>query len=321
MTIAFVSGLGERLHDGGAPSFATPDIPEQEDRWGFEEGEEIAPGLYALQTLGGGTRYEVFLAWKEDLHCLVVAKVLRPKSVNSNSSLGGLDREAGLLEDLQHPGLLRCFDAELHGPRPHLVLEFLEGPRLSTLLRKFGALAPEQLAPLALHLCSVLHYLGVRETLHLDVKPQNIIMGPVPRLIDLSIARTFEEGSRLKDPVGTDAYMAPEQCDPQSAGGVGPAADIWGLGVTLFEAASGTRPFPRIDDNDSERMSPWPQLDLAPAPLIGRVPPVLAQLIFACLEARPEDRPEAAELAEQLETLVATLPRRPVLGRLRPKLH
>jgi len=319
MTIALVSGPGERLQDGGAPGSATPDSPEQEDRWGFEEGDEIAPGLYALRTLGGGTRFEVYLAWKEDLHCLVVAKILRPKSVNSNSSRGGLDREARLLEHLQHPGLLRCFDAVLNGPRPHLVLEFLEGPRLSTLLRRFGALAPEQLASLVLQLCSVLHYMGVRETLHLDVKPQNIIMGPVPRLIDLSIARTVEEGRRLEDPVGTDAYMAPEQCDPQSAGGVGPAADIWGLGVTFYEAASGSRPFPRADD-DSTPMNPWPQLEHAPAPLTDRVPPVLAQLILACLETLPEDRPEAADLAGSLEEVVATLPRRPVLGRLRPKL-
>src|SRR5680860_475111 len=129
MTIALVAGPGERLRRGGAPRAASPDVPEQEDRWGFEESDEIAPGLHALRMLGGGARYEAFLAWKEDLHCLVVAKVLRPKSVTSNSALGGLDREARLLEHLQHPGLLRCFDAVLDGARPHLVLEFLEGPR------------------------------------------------------------------------------------------------------------------------------------------------------------------------------------------------
>ena len=317
--IAISAGPKERLHEGGAPG--SSDVPEQEDRWRFEEGDEIAPGLHALRSLGGGTRYEVYLAWKEDLHCLVVAKVLRPKSVNSNSARDGLDREARLLEHLQHPGLLRCFDTVVDGPRPHLVLEFLEGPRLSTLLRRFGTLAREQLAPLVLQLCSVLHFMGVRKTLHLDVKPQNIIMGPVPRLIDLSIARSFEEGRGLKDPVGTDAYMAPEQCVPQSADGVGPAADIWGLGVTFYETATGSRPFPHADDNDSTQMKPWPQLEFAPAPLGDHFPPVLAQLIFACLEPRPEDRPEAADLAKSLEEVVATLPRRPVLGRLRPKLH
>ncbi|HZJ52108.1 MAG TPA: hypothetical protein VFF07_15000 [Actinomycetota bacterium] len=90
--------------------------------------------------------------------------------------------------------------------------------------------------------------------------------------------------------------------------------------MTFYEAASGTRPFPRADDNDSTPKSPWPQLVLRPAPLTDRVPPVLAQLIFACLETRPEDRPEAADLAGSLEEVVATLPGRPVLGRLRPKL-
>jgi len=138
-----------------------------------------------------------------------------------------------MLRRLNHPVLLRCFDAVLDGSRPHVVLEHLEGPRLSTLLRKYGRLPMEQLLPLALEVCSALQYLSTEAVVHLDVKPSNIIMGAPPRLIDLSIARSIDEAVALDSSVGTDDYMAPEQCEPTAGSGPGPAADVWGLGVTI----------------------------------------------------------------------------------------
>src|SRR5205807_1225938 len=76
----------------------------------------------------------------------------------------------------------------------------------------------DEVLPLALHMCSALHYLAAEEVVHLDVKPLNIIMGPQPRLIDLSLARTVAQASGMTGPVGTTAYMAPEQCRPGQAG-------------------------------------------------------------------------------------------------------
>jgi serine/threonine protein kinase len=142
---------------------------------------------------------------------------------------------------------------------------------------------------------------------HLDVKPENIVMGAPPRLIDLSVARTVEAARRLRTPIGTDAYMAPEQCDP-SRGPVGPAADVFGLAATLHHAVGGRRPFTR-------RGADFPQLVHDPQPLPRRVPRPLAELLGSGLARDPGDRPTAAELAAGLEPLVAALPRRLVLGR------
>ena len=106
---------------------------------------------------------------------------------------------------VNHPVLLRSFDAVLDGLRPHLVLEHLEGPRLSKLLvREYGPLPPEQLLPLALQLSSALHYLHQEGFVHLDVKPGNIIMGAPPRLIDMSVARSVASAGTLERVVGTD---------------------------------------------------------------------------------------------------------------------
>lgn len=288
--------------------------------WEFQEGDEIVPGRYALQLLGGGHRYEAYLAWDDEMQYIVVAKMLRPDLVESRSALRGLRAEAAILDRLAHPVLLRSFDVVDGGPRPHLLLEHLEGPRLSTLLRKQGGrLVLDQVIPLGVQLAAAMHYMHGRGLVHLDVKPRNIIMGAPPRLIDLSVARTLEEAASATEPIGTDAYMAPEQCDPRSYGGMSPQSDVWGWGITMFESITGTLPFPRVDGGDEAGR--FPQLHLDPIPLTGDVPSVLVDLVMSTLEKRPEDRPTQLQVAEALEPMSAALPRRIVLGRLRPRVR
>jgi serine/threonine protein kinase len=297
---------------------AVPSTPSQ-DGWGFTESEEIVPGRHVVRLLGGGHRYEAYLAFDEHLYALVVAKILRPELVADSNALEGLAEEARIVQSLGHPVVLRCFGVELAGRHPHVVLEFLEGPRLSTLLRKHGPLALEQLLPLGLQLCSALHYLAYRRVVHLDIKPRNTIMGAPPRLVDFSVATSVEEAGRITAPVGTDAYMAPEQCAPDSLGPIGPPADIWGLGVTMYEALTRNLPFPRPDASTARSVADrFPQIRVPPEPLPDDVPAPLARLVRSCLERRPEDRPRPAEVASALEPLVARLPR-PRLVAWRPR--
>jgi serine/threonine-protein kinase len=290
-------------------------VPE-EPSWGFREGDEIVPGLHALRLLGRARRYEAYLAWHDAMLSVVVVKILRPDRVEDGSALRGLAAEARALRSLDHPVLLRCFGATPDGPRPHLVLEFLEGPRLSTLIRKYGPVAFEQAIPLASQLCSALHFMAISGWVHLDVKPKNIIMGAPARLIDLSVAHTIDEAARLDVPVGTDAYMAPEQCAPGTLGTPGSPADVWGLGVTLFEALVGEPPFGRGSDEDR-----FPQLHRERLPFPDHVPGPLGEIVASCILADPSARPTAREVAAALEPLVAALPTRPIIGRLKPRLR
>ena len=298
----------------GAP-LPTPE-PSEEPEWAFSEGDEIVPGIHQLRLLGRARRYEAHLAWHDSMLAVVVVKILRPDRVEDRSALEGLASEARALEALDHPVLVRSFGGALDGPRPHLVLEFLEGPRLSTLIRKYGPLAIEQAVPLAVQLCSALHFMALKGWVHLDVKPKNIIMGAPARLIDLSVAYTVDEAAALDVPVGTDAYMAPEQIEPGSLGSPGPASDVWGMGMTLFEAVTGERPFGR--GNDADR---FPQLHRERVPFPDEVPRRLAEIVESCLAPEPEARPTARDVAEALEPLVAMLPKRPIIGRLKPRLH
>lgn len=291
------------------------------ERWGFGEGDEIVPGRLALEPLGGGWDYEVFLVWDEHLHALVVAKIVRPNLVHDAHTLRSLAREAGLLERLAHPIIVRGFGATLDGDRPHLLLEHLEGVPLSTALRTTGRLDLHQLVPLAYQLASALQYLANEQVVHLDVKPDNVILGVPPRLVDLSIARPVEDAARVRSPIGTDAFMAPEQCGPTLAS-IGTPADVWGLGATLYQAVSGRLPFPREKDADREDpLQRFPQLARDPAPAITEAPAALADILADCLAFEPAARPTAGDVADRLEPLIGAMRPGRILGRERPKLR
>jgi eukaryotic-like serine/threonine-protein kinase len=256
------------------PSWAARERPT----WGLREGDAIAPGRTVLRSIGGGSRYEAFLVWDEHRLAILVAKVLRP---DQERGMAGLTAEAELLARLAHPIVVRGFGAVTEGPFPHLLLEHLEGPTLAELLQADGPLALEQVLPLGLHLASALHYLNNQGVAHLDVKPSNVVMGVPPRLIDLSVARTHAQAARVRTPIGTDAYMAPEQAAPD--GRLGAPADVFGLCATVYEAVAGAR---------------------APAALPRRTPRELASILRAGLDPDPSARPTAVEVALALEPLV-----------------
>ncbi|MFP5252737.1 MAG: serine/threonine-protein kinase [Actinomycetes bacterium] len=286
----------------------------RDDGWGLRTGDPITEELTAIRLLGGGSSYEAYVAFDEHTYGPVVVKVLRPHKVADPSALRGLRREVDILSMVNHPVVARGLRAVVDGDRPHLVLEAIDGPRLSTLLRKHGPLPEHQYLPLGLELASAAHYFRRIGLVHLDIKPSNVIMGAPVRLIDLSVARRVQDARGLTYPIGTDAYMAPEQCDPPRSGRPDLASDVWGIGATLFEAIAGYRPF-----DDGEAASPvaadrFPQLTEPCYELPGTVPADVAKLVLACLEPAPDDRPLPSELAEGLKPALERLPRARLSG-------
>jgi serine/threonine protein kinase len=272
--------------------------------WRFDEGEAITAELTAVRRLGGGSAYEAYLAFDELTYGPVVVKVLRPDQVADEHSLRGLGREVEALRTVNHPVVVRGLRHRLDGARPHVVLEQLDGPRLSTLIRRYGPLQEQQYLPLAIELASALHYLGRIGWVHLDLKPSNVIMGAPARLIDLSVARTVAEAVHARR-IGTDAYMSPEQWEPERYGAPSPASDVWGLGATLFEAVAGHRAM----DLPTEEQRDLPD----------GVPAEVAKTIVACLEVRPGDRPAPREVAEALEPVLSRQPAVRLGGALRTR--
>lgn len=278
------------------------------DSWQLAEGDPFTPDLTVISKLGGGAAYEAYLAFDEITYTAVVVKAVRPAQVADEATLRGLRREAETLEQLAHPALVRLLRTAPEGGRPHLVLEHLDGPRLSTLVRRHGPLSPQQYLPLAIEVASSLHYMHRRGFVHLDVKPSNIIMGAPAKLIDVSVARTLERASAVTYPLGTDSYMSPEQCDPPRSGTPVPASDVWGLGATLYEAVSGSLAFAEGDSRADQVVDRWPQLLDEPYPLPESVPQPISALVLACLDPEPTKRPTPGEVADELAPILGQLP-------------
>lgn len=279
--------------------------PPPKSAWEFASGDEIVPGRTMQALLGGGERYEAYVAWNHRLMTPTVLKILRPSVVGDERARRSMAREGKLLASLQHPGLTRLFGMDAAGERPFIEIEYVDGPRLSTLIRRHGRLNPEQAFPLGRQLASTLHFLHAEGILHLDVKPSNVIMGPTARLIDLSVARRIERAHRINGYVGTDAYMSPEQADPELWHTIGPKADTWGLAATLYDAVAKRIPHSR-GRHEAFGVERFPQLVESPAPLDPlRHSPGLVDLIMDGLRRSPDERPTVAELFDRLDELAA----------------
>lgn len=276
------------------------------DTWGLAPGDELAPELTAVRLLGGGTSYEAWLAFDDITLAPVVVKMLRPSRADQEADRRSLRREAEALAVANHPVVVRGLRFDETGPRPHLVLEQADGPRLSTLVRRYGALQPQQYLPLAIDLASALHYFRHVEYVHLDVKPSNVIMGAPARLIDLSVARPVRDAEAIRTPVGTAAWMAPEQCRPTAEVPVGPASDVWGLGATLFFAVTGKRPYDGVSSEPG--VGSHPQLTQRPQPLPGGLSDEVVHVLESCLAHDPVDRPTPRHVAEALEPVLERQP-------------
>jgi serine/threonine protein kinase len=207
---------------------------------------------------------------------------------------------------------------DVSGERPHLVIEHVDGPRLSTLIRQTGPLQPQQYLPLAIDAAAALHYFGHVGWVHLDIKPSNVIMGSPARLIDLSVARPVEDARLLETPIGTDAYMAPEQCAPGRVSVPGLPSDVWGLGATLYESVTGQRPFDAGAADSPDLDERYPQLTRSPRPVPRWVPGEVAAVISSALMPTPADRPTPDEIVGALEPVLMRQPK-PRIGGL--KVH
>ena len=245
-------------------------------------GAELAPGYEVIAHLKRTRVLDTYDVWSVERRARCIAKTLRPEHADDLRVRRALAREGRMLMTFTHPHIVRAYEY-LPRPKPSLILETLQGATLARLLQDAprGRLPPADLGWLGLHLCSALAYVHGQRLLHLDLKPSNVISDRgQAKLIDFSIARP---PGRLRPGIGTPRYMAPEQ---RTGGRVDEATDTWGLGMVLFEAATG------------ERGEPSARLD-------GRLrlPKPVARCIEEALAPERRDRPSLAEVEAALTQL------------------
>jgi serine/threonine protein kinase len=268
----------------------------------FAPGFLIAPGYEIIAHVSRGGALDVYDAWSEERQCRCIAKTLRPDRWGDRAVRRRLEAEGRLLRRLSHPHIVRAYERPAT-TNPVVVMETLSGETLAHLIEEGEGLSPAEIAHLGLHLCSAVQYLHRNQILHLDLKPANIIAeAGRAKIIDLSVAR---RPGPAPPGVGTWCYMAPEQV---WGGEVASHADVWGIGVVLWEAAAGQAAFGGDEDglpSSSEELPPdrHPQVQRPVDPIARHcdLPRELAEAIDGALSVTPGERPSVATLAERLQ--------------------
>ncbi|GAA1543191.1 serine/threonine-protein kinase [Nocardioides humi] len=254
-------------------------------------------GRYTLEReIGRGANGAVWSAYDE-----VLGRRVALKRLGSASGLGSdavrAEREARLAAQLGHPSVVAVYDLVTTDGGAWLVMEYVDGRALSTVVRD-APLSPDDAAALLAPVADALaqaHALGI---VHRDVKPSNILAGPEgAKLTDFGIARGSDDATLTRTGLvtGSPAYLAPEVA---TGGHATPASDVWSLGATLVHLLTGRPPYHR-DDRDN-----------GPLAVVYRIahedPPVvpdaewLGPLLARAMAKDPQSRPAMAEVRDHL---------------------
>jgi serine/threonine protein kinase len=269
-------------------------------------------GTYVLrEKLGEGVSCYVFRGWDESLSCPVALKILNWANVYDRSAaMKQLRMEAAALSRVKHHAVVKFIDFGFDPRWPYLVTEYFEGPTLGELLRD-GALPASWSMYLMSQMVDALGAVWNAGLVHRDIKPDNILVGPngTGKLIDFGLAKAEAIQASLPpaapEMAGTAAYLAPEQAKDASV--VDHRADIYALGVTLYETLTGRLPF----EGRNRVQVIFQHLNTPPVPPVQRVPEIPALASDLCLwmlTKNPAERPQNyEELRQAFDTVIGSL--------------
>lgn len=263
-------------------------------------------GYDVQEELGHGGTAVVYRAVQRGLNRTVALKIILPAQRLHAGRLARFRAEAEAVAKLQHPNIIQVYEVGEANGLPYLALEYAGG---GTLARTIAGqtFAPKTAAGLVEHLARAMHYAHSRGLVHRDLKPANVLWTDdgTAKVADFGLAKFLESESdgptRTGDILGTPRYMAPEQAAPVPGGPpVGPATDVYGLGVILFELIAGQPPF-NAESAAGTLLKVINDEPPALSKLRRGVPRDLETIVRKCLEKDPARRyPDAGQLADDL---------------------
>ncbi|MBI3924754.1 MAG: serine/threonine protein kinase [Armatimonadetes bacterium] len=236
----------------------------------------------------------------------IVAVKFLPPALSEEAVIERFRREAAELSRLSHPNVVRLLETGRHAGQEYLVMEYIEGGNLLDFIARKPSL--QRLLEFFCKICEGLEYVHEAGVVHRDLKPENILVTAdgTPKLTDFGIALRQDRKTRLTEGgaiLGTYAFLAPEQI---LTSGVGPPADVYSLGMCLYEALAQRPPF----EAETEYGLLQAHLHQEPPPVsrfCPGVPPALDQLVGELLVKKPEDRPTVRQTLERLHECLRQL--------------
>ncbi|HEX3151437.1 MAG TPA: serine/threonine-protein kinase [Gemmataceae bacterium] len=285
-----------------------------------------------LEELGRGAMGRVYKAVHQTMGRFVALKVLAPELIRTEKARDLFQREVKAAARLNHPNIVTAFDAYLSGDRYFLVMEYVDGPNLSQLVKEQGSLPVEQACEYIRQTAVGLDYAHQLGLIHRDIKPSNLLVqqttsGPQVKMLDfgLALVSAGESGDNVfgvgttNTVLGTPDYVSPEQARDQYD--VDGRSDLYSLGCTFYYLLTGVTPFAggsgieKLMRHGSE----------PPIPVRNKradVPEAVAAIVHKLLEKDPKDRYQTAgALAAELASVVGKKADWSAPARSRPKVR
>jgi serine/threonine-protein kinase len=245
-----------------------------------------------LDVIGQGGMGRVYLARDTRLGRLVALKILAPERMSNPRAIARFQREARVGAQLQHENLVRIYDFGEYNGRFFLVMEYIEGKTIATLISEQGPMPPATAARLVRQVALGLEHAHRKALIHRDVNPYNILVthDGTAKLADLGLAITMDEEdhvTREGATVGTFDYVAPEQARHSRAADT--RSDIYSLGCTLYHMCAGRVPFP--GPSLPEKLLGHQTLEATPlCQLVPGLPASLSEIVERMMKKSPDER-------------------------------
>lgn len=250
-----------------------------------------------LEELGRGGMGVVYRARQISLNRIVAIKMILRGDLASSSDLDRFRAEAEAAARLDHPGIVPVYEVGHHNGRAYFSMKYIRGRTLSQLLAD-GPLPPREAAKILAAVARAIHFAHTRGVLHRDLKPSNIVLDEfqLPHVMDFGLAKQITDAASLTRTgavLGTPAYMAPEQA-AGARGVVGPASDVYSLGVVLYHMLTGRPPFQAANPVDTVLMV-LEQDPVPPRVLNPKANRDLEMIALRCLQKPPDLRYASAD--------------------------
>ncbi len=284
-----------------------------------DEGRMLNNRYQLLERLGSGGMAMVYRARDTLLDRYVSIKILKQDEGRGPAFNQQFQNEARAAANLSHPNIVTVYDYGVDNDESFIVMEYVPGTDLKTLLRKKGRFSVEEGIPLMVQACAGIGYAHRAGLVHCDVKPHNMLVTPDNRLkvTDFGIARalaTLSPNERTDVVWGSPQYYAPEQAAGHAPS---PASDVYSLGIVTYEVLTGTLPFTGTTAEELAHL----HLEAKPIPpseYLPDIPPALEEIILKVLSKEPSARYRTADqlgrvlmkfgTPHDLTTIAATAP-------------